>query len=77
MRILSALSAIAALSASAFAQAAQVQAIPSRMAERHVPTRRYYGTTFTYPSGPGWTVAHAKRMAQKRRNQINAKRRKS
>ena len=56
---------------------AMTSAAPQRRGDHHVPTARYSGYSFTYPSGPGWTVAQAKRRATKRRNQINAKRRKS
>lgn len=41
---------------------------------QHIPTRRYYGYSFGYPNGPGWTVAQVKRMAKKRRNQLKHRR---
>lgn len=47
---------------------AEALTIAPRRAPQTIPTRRYYGISFSYPNGPGWTVAQVKRMAKKAKN---------
>lgn len=46
----------------------------SPVARKKNAMARRYGIVFSYQNGPGWTAAHVKRMAAKRRNQQRNKR---
>lgn len=74
-RPLALMAAAAMLGAGAFAGSAfPVTARQEAPRPQHIPTRRYYGYSFGYPNGQGWTVAQVKGMAKKRRNKLRHRR---
>lgn len=62
MSVVAALAAAAAFGAGALATARRLPTVPIR-------ARGMGASPWGYQTGPGWTAAHVKPMAQKRRNQ--------